>query len=82
MVYFKLPVGALVIYDPSFEIFDRVNACTLEDLFAFGSDPLDGGERCGLEEFEVFAYSLQCSCIVGCVVLSKGTSKNMSVHIT
>ena len=57
-MHFELPVGPLVVYDPGFEIFYRVYACTLEDLFAFGSDSLDGGERCGLEQFEVFAYPL------------------------
>ena len=58
VMHFELPVGALVVYDPSFEIFDRVNACTLEDLFTFGSDSLDGGERRELEQFEMFAYPL------------------------
>ena len=58
MVDFKLPVGAFMLEHPSFQVFYRVNACALKDLFAFGSDALDGGERCGLEQFELFAYPL------------------------
>ena len=74
-MYFELPVGPFMVYDPSFEIFDRVDACTFEDEFAFGSDSLDGGERCGLEQFEVFAYPLEGSRVVGSVVLPESASK-------
>ena len=58
VMYFELPVGSLVFCNPSFQVFYRVDACALKDLFAFGSDALDGGERCGLEQFEMLAYSL------------------------
>ena len=80
-MYFKFPVGALMVYDPGFEIFHRVDTCTFEDLFAFGSDTFDGGERCGLEKFEVFAYPLQGSGIIGSMVLSECASKDVSVDI-
>lgn len=82
MMYFKFPVGALMVYDPGFEIFDRVDTSTLKHLFALGSDTFDGGEGCGLEQMQMFAYPLQGSGIVGSMVLPKSTSKYVSVYIT
>lgn len=81
MVHFKFPVGALVVLYPGFEFFDRTNACSFEDEFALGSYTFNGGEGCGLEEFQVFAYSLEGDSVVFCVMLSEGTPEEMPVDV-
>ena len=81
-MHFELPVCALMVLDPSLKFFDRVNACPFKDQFAFGSDTLNGGEGCGLEEFEVFTDSLESDGVVLCVVLPECTSEEMSVHVS
>lgn len=81
VVHFELPVSTLVVLDPSFKFFDRPDARPFEDEFAFGSDTLDAGEGCGLEEFEMFAYSLESNGVVFCMVLPERASEEMSVYI-
>lgn len=81
MMHFECPVGALVIYDPSFKFLHRMNSGTLKNEFALGSHTLDAGEGCSLEEFEMFADPLESNGIVLCMVLPEGTSEEMSVYI-
>lgn len=74
-MHFEFPVGALMVLYPGFEFLHRMDSSTLENEFALGSDTLDAGEGCSLEEFEMFAYPLESNGIVFCMMLPKGTSK-------
>ncbi len=81
MMHFEFPVGALVVLYPSFEFFDRCDACPLKDPIAFGSDTLETREGCGLKQFEMFADPLEGDGVIFCVVLPEGAPEEMPVDV-